>query len=69
MNNLARFPVAVSTVRHPRAGFEAIPRDLSKAELLRYFTYTEKDVQEILFCRGASNCVFARNVNADSHPT
>lgn len=55
MNNLARFPVAVSAVRHPRAGFESIPRDLSKAELLRYFTYTEKDVQEIQLCRGASN--------------
>jgi hypothetical protein len=55
MNNLARFPVAVSTVRHPRAGFESIPRDLSKAELLRYFSYSENDLQQINFCRGADN--------------
>lgn len=55
MNDLARFPLEVSVARHPRAGFEAIPRDLSKAELLRYFTYTEKDIQEINLCRGAGN--------------
>ena len=42
MNNLARFPISVSAVRHPRAGFESIPRDLSKAELFRYFTYNDK---------------------------
>lgn len=55
MSNLARFPISVSAVRHPRAGFESIPRDLSKAELLRYFTYSENDLQEINLCRGAGN--------------
>jgi hypothetical protein len=55
MNNLARFPISVSAVRHPRAGFESIPRDISKAELLRYFTYSENDLQEINFCRGVGN--------------
>jgi len=55
MNNLARFPISVSAVRHPRAGFESIPRDISKAELLRYFTYSENDLQEINLCRGADN--------------
>jgi hypothetical protein len=44
MSNLAKFPTSVSAVRHPRAGFESIPRDLSKTELLRYFTYSENGV-------------------------
>jgi len=57
MNNLARFPISVSAVRHPRAGFESIPRDISKAELLRYFAYSENDLREINLCRGASNCI------------
>src|SRR5262245_14531403 len=52
MNTLVRFPLSVSAVRYPRAGFESIPRDLSKAELFRYFTYSEKDIQEINLCRG-----------------
>jgi TnpA family transposase len=55
MSNLARFPISVSAVRHPRAGFESIPRDISKAELLRYFTYSENDLREINLCRGAGN--------------
>lgn len=55
MSNLAKFPTSVSAVRHRRAGFESIPRDLSKTELLRYFTYSENDLQEINLCRGAGN--------------
>jgi Domain of unknown function (DUF4158) len=55
MSNIARFPISVSAVRHPRAGFESIPRDISKAELLRYFTYSENDLQEINLCRGVGN--------------
>jgi uncharacterized protein DUF4158 len=38
-----------------RAGFEIIPRDLSKEELLRYFTYSPKDRHEIFRCRGGGN--------------
>ena len=55
MSPPVRFPVSISAVRHPRARFESIPRDLSKAELFRYFTYSEKDLQEINLCRGVSN--------------
>ena len=55
MSNLARFPISVGAVRHPRSGFESIPRDISKAELLRYFTYSENDLQEINLCRGSNN--------------
>jgi uncharacterized protein DUF4158 len=47
-------PLPVQT-RHTRTGFETIPRDLSKAELLRYFTYSPEDRQEIFQCRGAGN--------------
>lgn len=55
MNTPVHFALSVSAVRHPRAGFESIPRDLSKAELFRYFTYSEKDLQEINLCRGVNN--------------
>ncbi|MBO0860287.1 MAG: DUF4158 domain-containing protein [Chloracidobacterium sp.] len=39
------------------ASIPAIPRDLSKAELLRYFTYSPEDRHEIFQCRGDSNKV------------
>src|SRR5215475_11057183 len=55
MNSLAQFPIVASSARHPRAGFESVPNDLSKAEILRYFTYSENDLREINLCRGANN--------------
>lgn len=55
MNAPLLFPSEVSAVRHPRAGFENLPADLSRTELFRYFTFSDKDRQEILFCRGTSN--------------
>jgi uncharacterized protein DUF4158 len=55
MSPLVQFPIAVSSVRHSRAGFESVPNDLSKVELLRYFTYSENDLKEINLCRGANN--------------
>jgi hypothetical protein len=39
MSDLAQLPTSVGAARHPRAGFDSIPRDLSRTELLRYFTY------------------------------
>src|SRR5262249_21518553 len=50
-----RFPIEVSAVRHPRAGFENLPVDLTRTELFRYFTFSDKDREEIAFCRGAQN--------------
>jgi Domain of unknown function (DUF4158) len=55
MNPLVQFPISASSVRHPRAGFESVPNDLSRAELLRYFTYSENDLKEINLCRGTNN--------------
>jgi hypothetical protein len=42
-------------MRHTRAGFEHIPRNLYRAELFRYFTFPEPDRNEITQCRGESN--------------
>src|SRR5215813_8921063 len=55
MSTLVPFPAQVVSLRHARSGFEAIPRDLSRAELLRYFTYSEQDRQQIFQCRGEYN--------------
>lgn len=55
MNAPLLFPVEVSTVRHPRAGFEQLPVDLTRTELFRYFTYSDKDRDEIAFSRGTQN--------------
>jgi Domain of unknown function (DUF4158) len=54
-SNVLPFEPPPAAARHPRAGFENIPRDLSKAELLRYFTYSPEDRHEIFQCRGDSN--------------
>lgn len=43
------------TSRHPRSGFERIPKDLSRTELIRYFTYSESDKHEITQCRSGDN--------------
>ncbi len=43
MSTLVPFPAEVFSLRHARSGFDVIPRDLSRAELLRYFTYSEQD--------------------------
>jgi len=43
MNAPLLFPVEVSVVRHPRAGFENLPVDLTRTELFRYFTFSDKD--------------------------
>ena len=56
-SNVLPFEPPPATTRHPRAGFENIPRDLSKAELLRYFTYSPEDQREFFQCRGDSNKV------------
>src|SRR5215510_8921308 len=56
-SNVLPFEPPPAATRHPRAGFENIPRDLSKAELLRYFTYSPDDRHEIFQCRGDSNKV------------
>jgi TnpA family transposase len=55
MSIIVPYHPSSSTIRHPRAGFERIPKDLSRTELIRYFTYTERDKQEITQCRGADN--------------
>jgi len=55
MSALVPFPTQVVSLRHARSGFEAIPKDLSRAELLRYFTYSEQDRQQIFQCRGEHN--------------
>jgi hypothetical protein len=56
MSNVVSFPaIPVTSVRHPRAGFESIPKDVTRPELLRYFTYTENDLAEINLCRGNEN--------------
>jgi hypothetical protein len=53
--NILPFEPPPVPARHTRTGFETIPRDLSKGELLRYFTYSPEDRHEIFHCRGASN--------------
>jgi TnpA family transposase len=55
MNAPLLSPAEVSIVRHPRTGFENLPVDLTRAELFRYFTFSDKDCVEIVFCRGAQN--------------
>src|SRR5262249_13755028 len=55
MNAPLLFPVEASAVRHPRAGFENLPFDLKRTELFRYFTFSDKDREEVTFCRGAQN--------------
>ena len=49
------FQAAAPSLRHSRAGFERIPANLSRAELLRYFTFAEEDRWEINQCRGDAN--------------
>jgi TnpA family transposase len=48
-------PTVPTSFRHSRAGFERIPSNLSRAELLRYFTFGEEDRCEISQCRGEHN--------------
>jgi Domain of unknown function (DUF4158) len=55
--NVLPFEPPPPPIQHTRAGFENIPRDLSKAELLRYFTYSPEDRNEIFQCRGNGNKV------------
>ena len=55
--NVLPFESPPPPLRHIRRGFDSIPRDLSKAELLRYFTYSPEDRHEIFQCRGNSNKV------------
>jgi TnpA family transposase len=55
MNAPLLFPVEVSVVRHPRAGFENLPVDLTRTEFFRYFTFSDRDHEEIALCRGAQN--------------
>src|SRR5947208_3600330 len=56
MHTILPFQPAVPTSsRHSRAGFERIPPNLSRAELLRYFTFGEEDRCEIAQCRGEHN--------------
>ena len=55
MSAVVPFPALPPAVRHPRAGFESIPQDISRSELLRYFTFSENDLREIRACRGAMN--------------
>jgi len=47
--------VALASCAHPRARFENLPVDLSRAELFRYFTFSDKDHEEIALCRSAQN--------------
>ena len=49
------FPAFALPTRHARSGFESIPSDLSRTELLRYFTFSDIDLREITQCRGTSN--------------
>lgn len=56
-SSVLQFETPPIPIRHTRTGFERIPRDLSKAELLRYFTYSPEDRDEIFQCRGNSNKV------------
>jgi len=55
-SNVLPFEPPPAAARHPRAGFENIPRDLSKAELLRYFIYSPEDLSfssaNHLYCFG-----------------
>ena len=52
---LLPFKAPASAPRSTRTGWETIPRDLSRAELFRYFTYTAEDRAELFACRGTSN--------------
>lgn len=53
--SLLPFKSPETAPRSRRTGWETIPRDLSQAELFRYFTYTAEDRAEIFACRGTSN--------------
>jgi hypothetical protein len=58
MKRILQFQLPASesaVVRHARASFEHIPRNLSRAELFRYFTFPEPNRNEIAQCRGESN--------------
>jgi Domain of unknown function (DUF4158) len=55
MKQVVQFPIPQPTIRHARVGFETIPANLSRAELFRYFTFSEPDRREIAQCRGESN--------------
>jgi TnpA family transposase len=55
--NVLPFEPPPAPTRPARSGFETIPRDLSRAELFRYFTYSPEDRDEIFQCRGRSNRV------------
>jgi hypothetical protein len=57
LTNLLQFSKREEPVRLSRGGFETIPSDLSKAELLRYFTYSAEDRLAIFECRGNNNKV------------
>ncbi|MGH9822292.1 MAG: DUF4158 domain-containing protein [Blastocatellia bacterium] len=50
-------PEAPGRVLNQRSGLDRLPRDLSRAELFRYFTYSEGDIAQIHFCRGDQNRV------------
>src|SRR5215831_11240339 len=49
------FQATAPSLRHSRAGFERMPANLSRAELFRYFTFSEEDLREINQCRGDCN--------------
>jgi urease gamma subunit len=55
MSSIVPFPQFPLLVRHLRFGSEAIPKDLSRAELIRYFTYSDDDKREISQCRCLHN--------------
>lgn len=55
MSSVVPFPVPAFPRRHSRSGFESIPQDVSRQELVRYFTYSDTDKREIFQCRGAHN--------------
>ena len=48
-------PAVPTSSRHSRPGFERIPPNLSRAELLRSFTVGKEDHREIAQCRGKHN--------------
>lgn len=45
-------PPLVPKIRHPRTGFESLPRDLSRSELFRFFTFSDVDLEQIRLSRG-----------------
>lgn len=55
MSAVVAFPLPLPSVRHPRAGFEIIPQDISRTELLRYFTFSDNDLEQVRQCRGDIN--------------